>query len=786
MSSRLEQIDEILRELEARREDLLREREHLLAVKNPTGLSVTLSPSEKITMFLSLFRCRGDVYPKLWENPKSGRKGYSPACRNEWQRGVCEKPRVKCSECFHQSFPPLDEVAARDHLTGKAVIGTYAIREDHTCVFLAADFDGPEWKDDIRAYRDAARTFGVEAAIERSRSGEGGHAWIFFREPVPALLARRLGTMIMAKASSLHPAMSLASYDRFFPNQDMMPAGGFGNLIALPLQAKARDAGNSVFLDDDFVPHEDPWNLLSKVDRIDRVNLDHLLERHTPAETGNEAENSSRYEDRILDLIPAAVEKGIFTGSARAIRDAQLEISLATLPSCLVAALKRLGTLANPVFFEKQRLRFGTWNIPRFIFCGEIHPERLILPRGVVPAAEALFRKAGGRLRIEDHRPTESPHPFVFHGTLAPEQRTAVEAMLNHDDGVMLAPPGAGKTVMGCAIIAARNVSTLILVHRKPLLEQWRSRLQQFLGLEKKEIGLLGENRSLKDHGVVVGMVQTLARSPYPGALFAPFSQVIVDECHHVPAASFEAVMKVCPARYFLGLTATPIRKDGLQKILFLQCGPIHHRMESAADPNIVRRLIVRDIPLCLPPDDLRMPVHQVWELLANHEERNRQIAADIGKALEENRCCAVLGDRKEHLAVLEKMAREAAPRFTDRIHRIDGGMGKKARAAILENVGHQAEDGEGFALFATSSLVGEGFDLPQLDTLFLTLPVSFKGRIIQYAGRLHRACEGKSEVRIYDYVEPDHPLTAHMHRKRMTAFRSMGYRMIDEEALLP
>jgi superfamily II DNA or RNA helicase len=785
MSSRLEQIAEALRELEVRREELLREQERLLAALNSTERSATFSPGEKITIFLSLFRCRSDVYPKLWENPKSGRKGYSPACRNEWQRGVCEKPRVKCSECFHQSFPPLDEVAARDHLTGKAVIGTYAIREDHTCVFLAADFDGLGWKEDIRAYRDAARTFEVEAVIERSRSGEGGHAWIFFREPVPALLARRLGTMIMAKASSLHPAMSLASYDRFFPNQDMMPPGGFGNLIALPLQAKARNSGNSVFLDDDFVPHEDTWHFLSEVDRIDRKQLDYLLERHTPAETANETENTSRYEDRILELIPAAVEKGIFTGSAKAIWNTQLEIPIPTLPSSLVAALKRLGTLANPVFFEKQRLRFGTWNIPRFIFCGEVYPDRLILPRGVVPAAEALFRKAGGRLRIEDHRPPESPHSFVFHGNLAPEQQTAVEAMLHHDDGVLLAPPGAGKTVMGCAIIASRKVSTLILVHRKPLLEQWHLRLQQFLGLEKKEIGLLGDNLSFKDRGVVVGMIQTLARSPHPKALFAPFSQVIVDECHHIPAASFEAVMKACPARYFLGLTATPTRKDGLQKILFLQCGPIRHRMQSDADPNIIRRLIVRNIPLCLPPDDLKVPVHQVWELLANHRERNRQIAADILDALEGNRYCAVLGERKEHLVTLEKMVREAAPRFSDRIHRIDGGMGKKNRAKILENAEQQAKGKEGFALFATSSLVGEGFDLPQLDTLFLTLPISFKGRIIQYAGRLHRACEGKSEVRIYDYAEPEHPLTSHMHRKRMTAFRSMGYHIIDEEALL-
>ncbi len=788
---RLRQIDAELIALEARREELLRERERLFAEQRcrevpPT--SPALSPDEKISLFLTLFRCRCDVYPKLWENPKTGRKGYSPACRNEWVRGICEKPRVKCSECPHQNFPLLDESAARDHLTGKAVIGTYAIREDNTCVFLAADFDGVGWREDIRAYREAARTLGVETVVERSRSGNGGPAWIFFSEPVPALMARRLGTLIVAKASSLHPAMSLSSYDRFSPNQDTLPAGGFGNLIALPLQAKAREAENSVFLDDDFAPHPNQWDFLARIEKIDPESLGDLLDQALPEfrEPDTPDGFALRYEDRVLDVIPATVTRGVFTSTGTAVHHAQLGISTAGLPACLVAALKRLATLANPVFFEKQRLRFGTYNIPRFIFCGEMHPDRLVLPRGVIPAAAELFRKAGGKLEIEDKRPPERIHEFAFHGELTPDQRTAVDAMLSHEDGVLLAPPGAGKTVMGCAIIAARNVSTLILVHRKPLLEQWRSRLGQFLGLQKQEIGVLSADGFQKAPGVAIGMIQTLAKSPAPGALFTPFTQVIIDECHHVPAASFEAVMKACASRHLLGLTATPQRKDGLQKILFLQCGPIRHRLETIADPNIKRLLVIRDIHLGLPPEELRMPVHQVWELLVNHEERNRLIAADIAAALAEGRRCVVLSDRKEHLVTLERAVREMAPERSARLHRIDGTMGKKARAAVLTEISALAAAPGGFALLATSSLIGEGFDLPELDTLFLTLPVSFKGRVIQYAGRLHRACEGKSEVRIHDYTEPEYPLTSHMHRKRMAAYRGMGYQVDDADALLP
>ena len=354
--------------------------------------------------------------------------------------------------------------------------------------------------------------------------------------------------------------------------------------------------------------------------------------------------------------------------------------------------------------------------------------------------------------------------------------------MLGHDDGVLLAPPGAGKTVMACAVIAARKVSTLILVHRKPLMEQWRSRLQQFLGLEKKEIGVLGgEHR-----GVTVGMVQTLAKSPHPEALFADFSQVIIDECHHVPAASFEAVMKACPARYFLGLTATPNRKDGLQKILFLQCGPIRHRMDAAVDPDITRKLIIRDVHLGLEPEEIADAGASGVGLARQSRgpkptDRHRHCGGSSGKG-GIVRCSVTARNTSSRW---NDWSGRRIPAFGDRVHRIDGGMGKKARAAVFTEIERHAVAGSGFALFATSSLLGEGFDLPQLDTLFLTLPISFKGRLVQYAGRLHRDCEGKSEVRIYDYVEPEHPLTSHMFRKRMSAYRAMGYRAEEPDALM-
>ena len=733
------------------------------------------TPSEKIALFLSLFRCREDVYPKLWENAKDGRKGYAPACGNEWFRGICEKPRVKCSECFHQAFPPFDESAARDHLTGKHTIGTYAIRQDHSCVFLAADFDGDGWREDILAYRDAALEIGISVALEKSRSGKGGHAWIFFREPVSALAARRLGTLIVAKASTLRPEMSLSSYDRFFPNQDSLPPGGFGNLIALPLQAKPRELGNSVFLDENLEPLPDQWSSLANFERMDPEILEEIIEREIPPAKGEEM---PCFEESVLDVIQSAITKGCNAGTTIATRRAQFEIPTDGLPTSLIAALKRLATLANPVFFQKQRLRFGTYDTPRFIFCGEIYSGRIVLPRGVVKEAKSLFKKAGGKLKIEDKRPPADTRSFTFHGELSVAQATAVTAMIEHDEGVLLAPPGAGKTVMGCAVIAERKVATLILVHRKPLMEQWRDRLHNFLGLKKDEIGTLGKNTSVLESGIVIGMIQTLVKSDVPGALLAPYTQLIIDECHHVPAASFEAVMKQSAARFFLGLTATPNRKDGLQKILFLQCGPIRHKMQPDRDESISRKLIIRDIDIALgrAPEETRMPIHEVWDMLVDHEGRNQQIIKDVGSALSENRHCAALSDRKRHLAMLYDLLIQAEPEHADRIHLLTGEMGKKQRNEIFALIESQTQDKNGFVLLATSSLIGEGFDLPQLDTLFLTLPISFKGRLIQYAGRLDRAWRGKTEVRIYDYVEPENRLTAHMFRKRMTAYKSMEY----------
>ena len=790
-ADRIKEIEVELHDLEAHRQGLIAEMREIRSAEEspelPLGKGTPGTNEEKIDLFLSLFGARRSVYPKLWINLKKGSKGYSPACGNEWVHGLCEKPRVKCSDCPNQNFPTLDHSAVHSHLTGRHTIGTYAIREDDSCIFLAADFDGDGWMQDIEAYRRAAEQMGISVAIERSRSGNGGHAWIFFARPVPAVLARRLGTLIVARASSFHQGMKLSTYDRFFPNQDMCPKGGFGNLIALPLQQEPRKSGHTLFLDDNFEPVSDQWVYLASLPKIDLAELQRLLETSCGHEKDSQPTESAslNFDEAALNVIPQAVRRGDFKGTLKLVRKSQITIPLADVPTSLGAALKRLGTIANPVFYEKQRFRFSTVNIPRFIFCGEEHEDKLVLPRGTLHDIDKLVSKAGGKVEIIDRRPTPATPDLSFIGTLTSIQNAAVDAMLEHEEGVLVAPPGAGKTVMACAAIVRRRTPTLILVHRKQLLDQWSDRLQNFLGLSKNEIHVLGKAR-YPDAPVALGMFPTLARSEFPEALLAKYGHVIIDECHHVPAASFEAAMKCCTARYILGLTATPNRKDGLQKILFLQCGPIRHRIDLDHSEEQSRTVFVREFSLGLPAEKDRLPIHQIWEHLIQSGERNRAIASDVSSALKEQRFCALLSDRKEHLNALESLLREKWPE--ESVYRIDGSTNQKLRTAILGNLRARAAEERPFVLLATASLLGEGFDMPELDTLFLTMPISFKGRLIQYAGRLHRFSEKKKSVRIYDYVEPDHPLTAQMYRKRTTAYREMGYsiQIVGNDPLLP
>jgi len=715
---------------------------------------------------------------------KNKRSGYAPACDNEWRAGICRKPQVKCTDCPHQKFPLLNELAIEMHLRGQHALGVYAITEDHTCRFLAADFDGDGWKDNIAAYVEAGARTGVSIAVERSRSGNGAHAWIFFGELIPAVVARKLGEILLAKAAAKRPTMGLDAFDRFFPNQDFISPGGFGNLIALPLAKKPRDEGNTLFLDDKLVPIHDQWEFLSKIPRLSGKQVQDLVDLMAPlsplaaSKTTEAADFSLQSDETTLDLTRPVVRGGMIAGELTVRIDSKIHIPR-TIPLPVLAALKRLASFPNPIFHEKLRLRFPTFDTPRFLFAGEWHPDRLVLPRGVLESCLQILEEAGGVVTVLDQRISGTRCAWAFSGELRPEQQIAVREMAGHDIGILSAPPGAGKTVMGCALIARHRTSALVLVHRSVLLDQWRESAMRFLGLKKKEIGVWKASNPRLTHRFDLAMMPSLSRAEDYAAVFAGYGLIIVDECHHVPAASFELLLKACPARRVIGLTATPYRKDRLEKLLHFQCGPIRHTVKAVANSEDNRVVIVRRSYITLPPEVLSQPsIHEIWSSLVADEARLQMIVADICECIEAGRSPLVLADRKAYLDKIES-ALAMLPKVSDvSRYRMESNVGKKLRVEMREKINAHYLESRPFVLLATASLIGEGFDLPQLDTLILAMPLSFKGRLIQYAGRLHRVHAGKAPARIYDYLDENSPLTRAMFRRRSVGYRQMGYKI--------
>lgn len=695
--TRISDIEIRLEELDKERRSLVAELEHLRAQKTSieempaifgtVTSNIPQSPEQKIELFLNLFTARSSVYPKLWENSQKGTKGYSPACKNEWVKELCGKPKIKCTDCPNQAFLKLDACAVKDHLQGKHTIGTYAICEDDSCRFLVADFDGQGWAADVLAYKSAGRELGIQIEIERSRSGNGAHAWIFFLDSIPARLARQLGTIIIARAQASRHAMSLETYDRFFPNQDYLPKGGFGNLIALPLQRAPRENNNSIFLDEKLDPIQDQWGHLAQVRRLSINNVQHILSQQSQ-------DNSAQliyFEDaavasaeKALDAGRRKVVAGCYPGNVEIECGAQLSIKLSGLPSEIIAAFKRTATFANPKFFELERMRFSTWKTPRFIFCGEVQPDYLLLPRGSLDACLEIVKKAGSSVVLRNVKPQFKKIKATFSGELSLSQKKAVSQICAHEIGVLVAPPGAGKTVMGCNIIAKRKVPTLVLVHRMPLLEQWKMQISTFLGIEIKKIGTLGGQKKKQTGQIDIAMLQTLSNIQDPEEALSGYGQIIIDECHHIPAVTFEAILKKCSPKFVLGLTATPYRKDGHQAIIHMQCGPVRHEIKHFDGPILNKKVIVRETTFKMPEEFGQQPaIHLVWENLVTDKARLDLIAQDLRSSLEEKRFPLIISERKEHLEMLSQVFKEKLSNLNVRSFTLTGGLGKKTRAAI-------------------------------------------------------------------------------------------------------
>ncbi len=751
-----------------------------------------LTPDEKVALSLRLFRGRDDVFPRLWQNQKTGKKGYAPACANEWVRGVCEKPRVKCGECPNQAFLPVTADVILDHLRGRHVIGVYPMLKDETCWFLAADFDKEVWREDVLAFTETCRRIGVPYAIERSRSGNGAHVWFFFSSPVVAATARKMGSFLITETMARRHQLSMTSYDRLFPNQDTLPNGGFGNLIALPLQYHPRQDGNTVFLDDTLEPLPDQWDFLASLAPMPAQEVEKVAAEATTrgqviglqiADTGEdefEARPWLKSPSRKTRTIPIAEP---VPSTVRGVLSQRLYIEKAGLPSALLNQIKRLAAFQNPEFFKKQSLRLSTALTPRVISCADDHGKHVSLPRGCVDGFRALLQEYGSHLDLDNMRVAGDPIETTFLGQLTDAQQQAAEAILAHDNGVIVAPPGFGKTVLATYLSAQRKCSTLILVHRQPLLEQWRSQIGIFLDRDVKSIGQIGGGKRKLTGQIDVAMIQSLSRKDAVADSVAEYGQVIIDECHHLPAVSFERVLSEVKARYVIGLTATPQRRDGHQPIIHMQVGPVRFRADprsQAAQRAFDHRLVVRTTGFDPPAQTSDTGIQELYGALVADEERNEQIIDDVLIAMEEGRSPILLTERKEHLEQLN----ERLKGFVRHIVVLRGGRSAKERREVEEQLA-SIPNNEERLLLATGRYIGEGFDDARLDTLFLALPVSWKGTLVQYAGRLHRLHPGKREVRVVDYVDTKVPMLARMFEKRRAGYRSMGYRKDDGEVFL-
>ncbi|CAM3258813.1 DEAD/DEAH box helicase [Corynebacterium gottingense] len=702
------------------------------------------SPDSKLRLFADYFHGREDVYATAWRN--GDKKGWSPASYGRYDRN---NPNLK----------PLTPKVLEQHLRrdNDLHVGLYPLCKGDTCFLLACDFDDADFRTAARAYAATCRKFGLDPLIELSRSGTGAHVWLFFSEPVPASLARTVGIGLLAKAS---PKQYFASFDRFFPSQDTLPGKrrGFGNLIALPLAGQHRAEQRTVFVNDDFESADDQFATLTNTTKASIKQLKKIAAALQPDPETQLPQPPTKAELKALNR----------SGKVRVTHDSRVHINLEGVDATTATALRHLGAIPNPQFYIRQAQRLSTYQTPRLIIRFDEHDGTLTLDRGALDDAIRILKAAGYTVTRRSKTSKPRTVPTEFTGELYPEQRTAVAAMRKHRTGILVAPPGAGKTVMACALIAHRQVPTAIIVPNVELAAQWRDALTTFLkGTEDSPtIGQYGGKAKKLSGDIDIITAQSISRADSRTDFLADYGYVIIDECHRVGAAGLTRVLADLNVRFVTGLTATPFRSDGLDALLPLICGPIRHSMEL--DRPGPKHYVVQTTEFTFDEPHLYWP--DLDNALAANPARNALIAETIARAATRGKNVLVLVKRREHITTLETLLARNHPDLPIPVFTLHGAQQTKDRTATRRSLTTAPR----FVLIAMTQIAGEGIDLPALDALVLAAPVAFKGNIIQQIGRVTR--DASTSATIFDFHDHRVPALTAAFRKRSRVVRQQGF----------
>ncbi len=752
---------------------------------NSVTVDKTMGISQLIALYRDLFYGRQDVFAVRWDNGKVGTHGYAPKCKNEWDRNICGKTmRIKgaCKKCAYRENQEITDALIQQHFIGvgknSLVMGIYPLLEDETCRFLAIDFDKGNWQEEILAAKRIYEEYGIKSYIERSRSGNGGHLWIFFCEPIEARIARKLGIKVLETAMNRKGSSKFDSFDRLFPNQDHMPNGGYGNLIALPLQRQAVENGNGVFVDDTFTMYSSQTAVLQTIERYDKATVLDVLKQFPNVILQDISDRELEEEDKVLPWEKRKEEKipADLPTSMEVILYDKIYLYKENLHPFIKKKLIGLAVFRNPEYYLARNLRKSLQDISMWIQCFDEDEDYLMLPIGLESLLEEICRTYHIKVHKVDKRFQGKCIDVAFHGDLREKQLQAVEELLAAPNGILHANTAFGKTVAAIALIAERKVNTLIIVDRVSLLNQWCERLSVFLNIPKKDIGVIGGGKK-KPTGIIdVAVSQSLYRDNMVADLVKGYGQIICDECHHVSAVGFEQILKSSPAKYKVGLTATLKRKDGKERIVLMQLGPVRYKDLSKVSSRLTHQVYVQTTGIAATDLQKEHTTNELYDYLYNNHIRNMQIVMDVRNALGEKRYPIILTERKEHIELLDRELSEYV-----KVFKLYGGLKKKERDSIMAEL-NELPDVMPRVIIATSKYVGEGFDYPILDTLFLTLPISWSGRVKQYAGRLHRDYHEKKAVRIYDYLDSQIDSAMKMYGKRSKGYRSMGYEIVEKE----